>query len=122
MRVAINGMGIAARRSSIGFAADAYGHRFSTCLAASEKNHGTRSHRSTARPRKSCVRAGCRYLPEERFSHWVTHADWGCRDGHHQAWLVVDVDGEDEARQIAPPAFRDEATVTRLNKFYRRRD
>ena len=50
-------------------------------------------------------------------SHWVTHADWGCRDGNHQAWLIVDVDGMDEARQIVPPAFRDEAIVTRLNTF-----
>lgn len=50
-------------------------------------------------------------------SHWVTHADWGCRDGNHRAWLVVDVDGKDEARQIVPPAFRDDAKVTRLNKF-----
>jgi hypothetical protein len=50
-------------------------------------------------------------------SHWVTHADWGCRDGNHKAWLIVDVDGKDDARQIVPPAFRDEARITGLNKF-----
>lgn len=49
--------------------------------------------------------------------HWVTHADWGCRDGNHKAWLIVDVDGKDDARQIVPPSFRADATVTGLNKF-----
>lgn len=50
-------------------------------------------------------------------SHWATHADWGCRDGNHQAWLIADVDSKDEALQIVPPAFRDEAKVTGLNMF-----
>ena len=57
------------------------------------------------------------YIFQRSGSHWVTHADWGCRDGDHLAWLIVDVDGKDDARQIVPPAFRDEAKITRLNKF-----
>ena len=24
-------------------------------------------------------------------SHFLTHADWGCRDNEHKAWLVVEV-------------------------------
>jgi hypothetical protein len=55
-------------------------------------------------PRPSCIRQ-------------ATLADWGCRDGNHQAWLIVEVGGKDEARQIVPPAFRDEAKVTALNNF-----
>ena len=31
-------------------------------------------------------------------SHFLTHADWGCKDGEHKAWLAVDVDSKDEAR------------------------
>ena len=50
-------------------------------------------------------------------SHYITHADWGCRDGEHKAWLTVDVDGKDDARQIVPPGFRDEAKIVQLCKF-----
>ena len=52
-------------------------------------------------------------------SHWVTHADWGCRDGNHKAWLIVDgIDGKDEARQIVPPAFRSATNVTRFRSVF----
>ena len=50
-------------------------------------------------------------------SHFLAHADWGCKDGVHKAWIVVEVDSKDEARRIVPPAFRKEATVVQLNAF-----
>ena len=50
-------------------------------------------------------------------SHFLTHADWGCMDGVHSAWLTVDVDTKEEARGILPPAFRADAKVTRLSRF-----
>ena len=50
-------------------------------------------------------------------SHFFTHASWGCRDGEHKAWIVVDVDSRDEARAIVPPAFRSQAKVVQLNTF-----
>jgi hypothetical protein len=50
-------------------------------------------------------------------SHFVTHADWGCKDGEHKAWIVVEVDSRDEARGIVPPAFRSHAKVVQLNAF-----
>src|SRR5690348_9303000 len=50
-------------------------------------------------------------------SHWVTHADWGCRDGVHKAWIIVEADDKEEARRIVPPAFRASAKITGLNKF-----
>jgi hypothetical protein len=50
-------------------------------------------------------------------SHFLTHADWGCQDGEHKAWIVVEVDSKEEARCILPPAFRSEARVVSLNKF-----
>ncbi len=39
-------------------------------------------------------------------SHFVTHTDWGCMDGEHKAWLIVEVDSKEDARRILPPAFR----------------
>jgi hypothetical protein len=50
-------------------------------------------------------------------SHYLTHADWGCSDGVHSAWLIVDAESREEARQVVPPPFRAEATVVKLNKF-----
>jgi hypothetical protein len=50
-------------------------------------------------------------------SHWVTHADWGCRDSNHRAWLIVEADSKDEAWRIVPPTFRAGAKVIGLNKF-----
>ena len=50
-------------------------------------------------------------------SHYLTHADWGCLDGEHKAWLTVDVDSKDDARRIVPPAFRTEAKIIQLTGF-----
>ncbi len=50
-------------------------------------------------------------------SHFFTHADWGCKDGDHKAWIIVDVDSRDDARAIVPPAFRHEAKIVQLNAF-----
>jgi hypothetical protein len=50
-------------------------------------------------------------------SHLLSNADWGCRDGVHISWMIVDVDSKAEARSIIPPAFRAEARIVALNKF-----
>lgn len=53
----------------------------------------------------------------ETGSHFLTHADWGCKDGEHKAWLIVDVESKDEARFIIPPLFRSIAKITKLTTF-----
>ncbi len=50
-------------------------------------------------------------------SHLLTHADWGCKDGRHCAWLIAEAESKDEARFQVPPAFRASARITGLNKF-----
>lgn len=50
-------------------------------------------------------------------SHFLTHADWGCMDGDHKAWLIVEVDSKAEARLIIPPALATQARVVQLNAF-----
>ena len=50
-------------------------------------------------------------------SHFLTHADWGCLDGEHKAWITVDVESKEEARCILPPTFRSQARIVALNKF-----
>jgi hypothetical protein len=50
-------------------------------------------------------------------SHYITHADWGCLDGVHKAWLIVEVDCKDDALHVVPPTFRSDTQVIQLNKF-----
>jgi hypothetical protein len=50
-------------------------------------------------------------------SHLLTQSDWGCLDGNHSAWITVDVDSKEEALQLIPPAFRNQAKIVALNKF-----
>jgi hypothetical protein len=50
-------------------------------------------------------------------SHYLTHADWGCEDGDHRSWMIVDVDTKEDARAIVPAAFRSQARITKLNSF-----
>ena len=63
----------------------------------------------------SCLRAVEAFLKSG--SHFLTHADWGCMDGEHKAWIIVDVEDKEQARAIVPPAFRSEAKIVRLNGF-----
>jgi hypothetical protein len=50
-------------------------------------------------------------------SHYLTNTDWGCLDGHHTTWLVVDVDNREQARALLPAAYRSQARIVGLNKF-----
>jgi hypothetical protein len=50
-------------------------------------------------------------------SHFLTHADWGCKDSVHKAWITVETDSREDARRIVPPQYRSAATVVRLNRF-----
>jgi hypothetical protein len=50
-------------------------------------------------------------------SHLLTNADWGCKDGVHNAWLIVEVDTKEEARLTIPVPFRAQAKIVALNKY-----
>ncbi len=50
-------------------------------------------------------------------SHFMTHADWGCHDGEHKAWIVVELESREDARSIIPPSFRPQAKIVQLNAF-----
>jgi hypothetical protein len=63
----------------------------------------------------ACERAIRVFL--ETGSHYMTHADWGCMDGEHKAWIVVDLESKEEAIALLPPLFRQEAKITALRKF-----
>lgn len=56
---------------------------------------------------------------QESGSHLLSNADWGCLDGVHKAWLVVEVDNKEQALMIVPPLFRPKANIIHLTKFTR---
>jgi hypothetical protein len=65
--------------------------------------------------RKACTEAVRIFL--RTGSHFLTHADWGCHDGDHKAWIIVEVDSKEEARNIVPAEFRPMARIVQLNRF-----
>ncbi len=50
-------------------------------------------------------------------SHFLTHAEWGCLDGVHKGWIIMELESKQEARSILPPAYRSQAKIVELNKF-----
>ena len=50
-------------------------------------------------------------------SHFLTHADFGCNDGVHKAWIIIDVENKETARALIPANYRLQSTVVQLNKF-----
>jgi hypothetical protein len=64
---------------------------------------------------KACTKVVRTFLSSG--SHFLSNADWGCKDGDHRAFLVVELGSREEAQAIVPPAFRPEARIVRLVKF-----
>ena len=50
-------------------------------------------------------------------SHFLSNAEWGCKDGVHSAWMIVEVESKAEALGIVPPAFRTGTRIVGLNRF-----
>jgi hypothetical protein len=50
-------------------------------------------------------------------SHFLTNAEWGCMDGQHKAWFILEAEDREAARRVVPPNFRDQVRVVQLNKF-----
>lgn len=50
-------------------------------------------------------------------SHYLTHADWGCKDGVHTAWIILDMESKEQARALLPPADRRGARIVALTTF-----
>jgi hypothetical protein len=62
-----------------------------------------------------CARAVQIFL--DSGSHFLTHADWGCCDGEHKAWIVMEAKSRDEARTVLPPSLRPRAKIVTLSRF-----
>ncbi len=48
---------------------------------------------------------------------YLFHFDWGCKDGVHSGWAIIEAENVAEARLAVPPMIRNKARVVQLNKF-----
>lgn len=47
-------------------------------------------------------------------NHFLAHAEWGCEDNEHKAWMIVELESKEQAIRILPSMYRDRAKVTKL--------
>ena len=63
----------------------------------------------------ACARAVQTFL--QTGSHFLANADWGCPDGEHKAWLLLEIGSREDARSVLPPSYRSQAKIVRLKKY-----
>jgi len=65
--------------------------------------------------KKSCTEAIQVFL--QTGNHLLTHAEWGCADGEHKAWIIVEAKSKEEAMYVLPPFYRPTAKIVQLVNF-----
>jgi hypothetical protein len=48
---------------------------------------------------------------------YLHNFDWGCRDGIHTGWAIIEAENTSQALGIVPAVLRDKARAIRLSKF-----
>jgi hypothetical protein len=62
----------------------------------------------------------CTYILEQVLAlGYLTHFEWGCLDGDHTGWAIVEAESAEQARMVVPTFAREKARVVRLVKFTR---
>ena len=47
----------------------------------------------------------------------ITHFEWGCKDGEHTGWAIIEASNKSEAILTVPTMQRNKARVIKLNRF-----
>ncbi|MGK2863994.1 MAG: hypothetical protein ACSLE0_18830 [Chitinophagaceae bacterium] len=53
---------------------------------------------------------------------YITHFEWGCKDGDHNAYAIIEAENHEQAILPVPPVFREKAKVIKLVRFYPKKD
>jgi hypothetical protein len=56
-------------------------------------------------------------LKQLLYTGYITHFEWGCMDGDHTGWAIIEADNPKEAVMVVPPTQRPSARVVRLKKY-----
>jgi hypothetical protein len=60
----------------------------------------------------------CRHVIEQFIFHGhVMNFDWGCYDGVHTGWAILESENESQALMTVPPHLRSKARAIQLTKF-----
>jgi hypothetical protein len=62
---------------------------------------------------EDCVRA----LKETLAIGYLTHFEWGCKDGVHTGWAVLEAEDKSQAMLSVPTFLRSQAQVVQLTIF-----
>lgn len=58
-------------------------------------------------------------IKEIHAAGYLHHFEWGCHDGAHCGWAIIETDNREHAKQIVPWRIRDKARIVKLEKFGR---
>jgi hypothetical protein len=60
----------------------------------------------------------CQFVIGQVYAMGYLHNfDWGCKDGVHSGWAIIEAENEADARLAVPSIVRMKARVVRLVKF-----
>ncbi len=60
----------------------------------------------------------CQMLIDQVYAMgYLYHFEWGCPDGVHSGWAIIEAEDETQARLAVPPIVRNKARVVRLSKM-----
>lgn len=48
---------------------------------------------------------------------YLNNFEWGCKDGVHTGWAIIEAENASEALGIVPALIRDKARAVRLTQF-----
>jgi hypothetical protein len=51
------------------------------------------------------------------YAGYITHFDWGCMDGDHTGWVIIEADNAKQALMVVPTGQRAKARAVKLVKF-----
>ena len=63
----------------------------------------------------ACLRAIQTFL--QTGSHFLANADWGCSDGEHKAWLILEAPSREDVQFALPPSIRPQARIVKLDRY-----
>lgn len=62
---------------------------------------------------EECVKA----LKETLAMGYLTHFEWGCKDGVHTGWAILEAEDKEQATLSIPTFLRPKGQVVRLSRF-----
>jgi len=64
------------------------------------------------------TKEGCaKTIQQIEAAGYITHFDWGCKDGEHCGWAIIEAENPKQALLVVPSSHRPQARAIMLTKF-----